>query len=256
VPRFLTRPSRVIPVALLLVLAVGAAFLWRGAHSSTAASEDTALAAFHERGGGTGPGSPGTPAPGVYRFRQKGSESAGSGPLSVSRDLPPEAIYIVNAIPGGYHEDLRLAEEHVEEVRFQESPDGVRAHWRRTKVTFLGIGEDERDDVTPPSLDHPADLTVGKAWSGRYRQGETAVSFSAKVTGRETLALDGRRIPVLVVRTVSDFTGPTHGTRTDTLWWSPKLSLPLRWTIAQKTGGENDYEISDDLVLESATPVT
>ena len=55
----------------------------------------------------------------MYRYLVTGSESAGSGVLSAERSLPAEAVYIISPIAGGYHEDLRLSEEHVEEARFR-----------------------------------------------------------------------------------------------------------------------------------------
>ena len=70
---------------------------------------------------------------------------------------------------------------------------GANATWRRTKVTFLGVGTDDRDDVEPPSFDHPSEFTVGKTWKGAYRLGDLKVAYTGKVTGRETAQLDGER---------------------------------------------------------------
>jgi hypothetical protein len=253
---FLLRPKRLIPLVLLAGLLGAGVWLWTGAHSSTAASEDSALADFKERGGAAAKARPGVPAPGVYRFAQTGQESAGGGPLSVSRDLPAEALYIVTPIAGGYHEDLRHSEEHVEEVRFLVDGTGSHAVWRRTKVTFVGIGEDDANDVTPPSLEHPAKLRVGASWDGRYAQGDLDVSFASRVTKRASVTLDGTKVPAFVIQTVSDFSGSTTGQRTDELWWAPSLALPVRWTIAMTTGGSSEFEIDADLRLLSATPAT
>jgi hypothetical protein len=254
---FLLRPTRMIPLILLAGLLGAGVWLWTGAHSSTAASEDSAISAFRERAGAAGAEArPGVPAPGVYRYAQTGSETAGAGPLSVSRDLPAEALYIVTPIAGGYHEDLRHSEEHVEEVRFKVDGTGSHAVWRRTKVTFVGVGTDEADDVTPPSLEHPAKLKVGTAWDGTYSQGDLDVSFDAKVTGKTSVTLDGRRVKAFVIRTVSDFSGSATGRRTDELWWAPSLALPVRWTIDMTTGGGSDFTIDADLTLTSGTPQT
>src|SRR5690606_37265907 len=150
---------------------------------------------FRASGAAEAPARAGVPAPGVYRFRQRGEERAGTGPLTISRDYPAQAVYIVRPVAGGYHEDLRMSAEHVEEVRFRVDRTGSRAVWRRTMVTFAGMGTDDRDDVTPPSLDHPADLAVGRTWGGRYAQGDLDVTYRAAVTGRGAVELDGRRVP-------------------------------------------------------------
>ena len=61
---------------------------------------------------------------------------------------------------------------------------------------------------------------------------------------------------MFVIQTKSTFTGSTPGTRTDTISWSPKLSLPVAWTITQKTGGSSDYTINAGMTLVSGTPLT
>ncbi len=253
---FLSRPLRLVALVVLLAVAGGAYWLWQGANSSTAVSQDGALAEFRAKGVSDAPPAPGVPAAGVYRFRASGTESAGSGVLSASRSLPPEAVYVITPKAGGYHEDLRLSEEHVEEADFAVGERGASATWRRTKITFLGIGEDDRDAVEPPSFDHPAPsrFAVGRSWKGAYRLGDLRVAYTGKVTGRETAELDGRTIPVFVIRTDSTFTGSTPGTRTDVLRWSPELSLPVTWSITQETGGDAEFAMDAELTLVSGVP--
>jgi hypothetical protein len=253
----LRRPSRFIPLAVLLVLAGAALWFWKGAQSSTLASEDGALTDFRTRAAqGSFDPRPGVPTPGVYHFRQSGSEEAGSGPLTVSRDLPPQAVYIVSATKAGYHEDLRHSQEHVEEVQFGVNPSGVRALWRRSKVTFLGIGADDKAAVTPPALDHPAKMTVGRKWGTTYVNGKTTVTYTGEVLSKGSVTLDGHAVPTYVIRTDSAFDGPIHGTRRDVVAFAPSLALPVSWTITQETGGEADYSITAQLDLESAIPLT
>lgn len=251
---FISRPLRLVAVVAVLGIAGAAYWMWQGAHTSTAASQGDALAEFRSQAVPDAPARPGVPDDGVYRYRATGEESAGSGVLSASRQLPAEAVYIITPTTDGYHEDLRLSEEHVEETDFAVDADGATATWRRTKVTFLGIGTDDRDDVEPPSFDHPSSFAVGRSWKGAYRLGGLKVSYTGKVTGRETAEVDGKRIPVFVIRTDSAFTGATPGTRTDTLRWSPDLSLPVTWSIQQKTGGDSDFAIDADLTLVSGIP--
>jgi hypothetical protein len=253
----LRRPSRFIPLAVLLVLAGAALWFWKGAQSSTLASEDTALADFHARAAkGTFTPRPGVPAPGVYHYRQTGSEKAGTGPVSVSRDLPAQAVYIVSATKAGYHEDLRHSQEHLEEVQFGVNATGSRALWRRSKVTFLGIGEDDKAPVTPPALDHPAPLKVGAKWGSTYVNGKTTATYHGEVLSKGSATVDGHAVPTYVIRTDSTFAGPISGTRRDDVTFAPSLALPVAWSIAQDTGGEADYSIRAELGLESAIPLT
>ncbi len=252
---FFSRPLRLVALVAVIGIAGAVYWVWHGAHTSTAVSQDTVLAEYRAENVSDAPPAPGVPASGVYRFRATGKESAGSGVLSASRDLPAEAVYIITPKAGGYHEDLRFSEEHVEEADFAVGEKGASATWRRTKVTFLGVGADDRDAVEPPSFAHPAEFTVGKTWKGAYKLGDDlTVSYTGTVTGRETAQLDGEQVPVFVIRTDSTFKGSTPGTRTDTLRWSPELSMPVTWSIQQKTGGDAEFAIDADLTLVSGTP--
>lgn len=250
----ITRPFRLLALIALVGVGVGGYVLWTGAHSSTAADQDGALADYRALGVTDTTARPGTPAPGVYRYRATGTERAGSGVVSAERPLPAEAVYIISPIAGGYHEDLRLSEEHVEEANYAVSGDAVNALWRRTKVTFLGVGTDDRSDVTPASIDHPVRFTVGRTWTGRYRLGNLAVTYTGRVGSKTTATVGGEKIPVYVMRTDSRYAGPTPGTRRDTILWSAEHSLPVVWKIEQKTGGAAEFAISGELRLESTTP--
>lgn len=250
----ITRPLRLVALIALVGVGVGGYVLWTGAHSSTAADQDGAIADYRALGVTDTSPRPGTPAPGVYRYRATGTESAGSGVVSAERPLPAEAVYIISPISGGYHEDLRLSEEHVEEANYAVSADAVTALWRRTKVTFLGVGTDDRSDVTPASVDHPTRFAVGKTWGGRYTLGDLGVRYRGTVVSKGTETLDGKTVPVFVFRTESTFTGATPGTRTDVIRWSPEHNLPVTWKITQKTGGDAEFAITADLRLESAVP--
>ena len=74
------------------------------------------------------------------------------------------------------------------------------------------------------------------------------------MVSKGTETLDGKTIPVYVLRTESTFTGATPGTRTDLIRWSPEHSLPVTWKIVQKTGGDAEFAITANLRLESAVP--
>jgi len=241
-------------LGVVLVAAVGlAAWAWFEGRASTEVSEARALRDFRESDDG-GTALEGVPRPGVYTYDQRGSESGGIGPASISRDLPGEARYVVTPDAGGYTEELDLAAEHIEAVRFRLDGGAVRAVWRRTDITFVGIGRDDRRDLVPPPLQRPADLSVGRTWTNEYRAGDLPVTSRSRVLRREPVTVDGRELPALVIRTVGDTGGVHPGTRIDTVWWSTALSLPLRWNIDMEVSGVARITTRTDLRLRSSIP--
>ena len=245
-----------VPLALvgLAVVAAGV-WAWNAGRQSTEVSQARALEGFRATGGGEGRGE-GGPTPGVYTFAQAGREEGGIGPVSVARDLPAEARFVVTVTASGHQEELHLAAEHVESVRFEPVPGGGRrAVWRRTDITFLGVGRDDRRDLVPPPVDRPPRLDVGTTWGARYRAGDLPVSSRSRVLRREAVRVDGRDEPALVIRTVGDTGGVHPGRRVDVVWWSPRLALPLRWSIDMDVRGVARISTRTDLRLSSATPV-
>jgi hypothetical protein len=245
-------------VAAIVVLAAAGAVLWawQSARSSDTVSEEEALASFRRGAGGPRAARPGVPRQGVYTYRQSGSERGGAGPISVRRGLPDQARYVVTPTGGGFQQELFLSEQHIEGVRFRVTRRGSRATWRRTDVTFAGFGRDDRRALRPPPLHLPRRLAVGLSWSGRYTAGELPVAFRSEVLRREPVEVAGERLPSFVVRTVGDTGGAHPGRRVDTLWWSPRLALPLRWTIEMEIEGAVTLDTTADLRLEAPRPRT
>lgn len=256
-PGILPRPWRVVGVLVLVAAVVGGLWAWDRARSSTPVSVEDALRAYREAGGDDGgPATPGIPRPGVYTYLQEGSERGGAGPVSLSRELPARARYVVTPAPGGYLEELDISEEHVEATRLRVGPRATREVARRTEVTFLGVGRDDRRDLEPPPARLVRPLTVGRTWTSTYRAGSLPVTTRAEVLRAEVVEIGGARYAARVIRTVGD-TGGTHpGRRTDTIWWSPALALPLRWEIAMDIGGPVTLRTRATLVLESVLPAT
>lgn len=253
-PGLIARPLRASLILLALV-AVGAGFwVWHRATSSTEVPVGDAVREFRASGDAAAGPRPGVPRPGVYRMRQSGRERGGVGPVSLSRALPGSALYVVTLRPGGYREELDISREHVESVDLRVRPEGAHAVARRSKVTFLGLGRDDRRTLVPPPLRMPARLRVGATWSDRYAAGTIPFTARATVLRKDAVTIDGRSRPVMVVRSVTD-TGGTHpGRRTDTMWWSPGLSLPLRWTIDMEIRGVARLRTRSELVMETLEP--
>jgi hypothetical protein len=252
-PSLIGRPVRVALVVVLLAAVGAGIWLWQRAGESTPVSQESALRDFREEGGGAA-AAPGIPAAGVYTYRQDGSERGGVGPAHISRDLPDEARYVVTGADGGYRAELGMSQEHIEGVTIRVGEAGSREVARRTKVTFLGFGRDDRRALRPPPLWLPARLSAGRTWGGSYTAGELPVTYRNRVLRRDAVEVDGRRWAVWVVRSDSRTGGVHPGERTDTWWWSPRIALPLRWTIDMRIGGPASLETRATLDLVSATP--
>jgi hypothetical protein len=254
VAAMLARPVRSIVIVVVLVAAVVGVWLWSRAGSSTPVSQESALQTLRAAGGAEGARAAGIPRPGVYSYRQEGSERGGAGPLKVSRDLPATARLVVTAAAGGYGQELDLSEEHIEGVRLRVGPTGTYEVSRRTKVTFVGIGRDDRRTLRPQPLALPPDLAPGRTWSGSYSAGGLPVSYRSTVLRAEEVEVGGVRLPAFVIRSVARTGGPHPGDRIDVTWWSTALSLPLRWDIDTRIGGTFSLTTRARLDLESTTP--
>lgn len=250
-PRTLTRPVVIVPIAIVLVLVGVGVWFWVRAGQSTEITTGSALAQY---------GAPGTrtvagPRAGAWTYRAHGEETVGLGPVHVTRDLPAEARIVVRPAPDGYWRSLALSEEHVESTRLRVFAVGTRAVARSTKVTVAGLGRTDDVTLVPPPLIYPRTLAVGDHWRQRYALRELHVDAQVRVTGRAVLPVNGQDVPVFIIRTSGQITGPMPGHRDDTEWYAPSLGLPVRLTIAMDITGTASLKLTADLSLASATPV-
>ena len=249
--RALTRPVVLVPVIIVLVLVAGGIWFWVRAGESTEISTGSALAQYGTPGGRTVSG----PRAGAWTYRSHGSETVGLGPVHVTRDLPPEARIVVRPAGSGYWRTLALSEEHVEGTRFGVSAAGTRAVARSTKVTVAGFGRTDDVTLVPPPLIYPRTLAVGDHWRQRYSLRELKVDATVRVTGRAVVQVGGTDVPVFIIRTSGDVTGPMPGHRDDTEWYAPSLGLPVRIALAMNISGTASIRVTADLTLASTTPV-
>lgn len=247
--RFILVAGAIVAVVVL----VAGALVW-GARDGTERGEDRALADFRSRATSAPPGAGGGPAPGVYTYVQRGRESGGVGPARISRSLPDEARLIVAPEAGGWSEELVLAEEHVEAVRRRLRAGAVIETWRRSDITFLGLGRDDRRAVSPPAVRMPPRPRPGTTWVSRHAAGTVQMVLRGEVLGREDVVVDGRSVPALVVRTVTTSSGAHPGTRTETLRWSPRHGLALLWDIDTRVRGIASLDTRTRLRLTHLRP--
>lgn len=240
-------------VLALLAMAGTLMWLWQAGGRADEVSANRALDGVELI---AAPVTDGAPRPGLYRYRQSGHERGGIGPITIGRDLPARAPYVIRSVDGGYDEALHLADQHVEQLRLRLGPDGWRAVERRTHLTFAGIGRDDRRALAPPPLHLPQTMAIGYRWTSQYRAGDLRVVARGRVLARGTVRVEGHPHPVAIVRIVGDTEGAHFGRRIDTLWWSTAHSLALRWRIDMRLRGVVRLDAQSDLHLESLTPRT
>ena len=191
---FFSRPLRLVALVAVIGVAGGAFWLWSGAARQHGRRPE------HRARAARGPSPPPRPGPACRlrrlplprdRLRERRQRRA----LRLAAPPPPRPS--TSSAPRGRlprgPPPLRGARRG---GRVRRGQRGTSATWRRTKVMFLGIGTDDRDDVQPPSFDHPSKLTVGKTWAGSYRLGELKVDLHRQGHRQGHRAqLDGKPCP-------------------------------------------------------------
>lgn len=246
----LARPAVLVPVGVVLVLIAAGAWFWARAGGSTPVSENAALKEFGDGGSRTTVG----PRAGVWTYRATGDETVSLGPFDVERELPSPARVVVRPAPGGYWRTLAFSEEHVEAARLRVTPRGQYLEERVTTVKVAGIGRDDRQVLVPPPLVHPRGLRVGMTWTERYSLDQVKVDARVRVLRREVVRVGTTDIPAFVVRTRGEITGPFPGTRVDEMWWSPALSMPVRWKLDMDVQGVASLRTTADITMTAPPP--
>ena len=248
----LLRPTRLIALAL-----IGSGFAgwvyWKRVHHTSTVSKSGAVEAFR-RANGAGRSGPKTPQPGVYTYRQTGSERGSFGPLGIDRVLPKEAQLTIRSMAGGYLQQLDLAKEHIEARRFRVMAEGTRVTWIRTKIEFATFGRDDRRTTKPQPLEAPSTLRVGRTWTDTYRTGDLPVAAVSRVLRTESVVVDGTLVATFVIQTRSVTGGAHPGTETDTTWWSTRYLLPMRLKLQRRIRGAAGFKVDVELSLNSLRP--
>ncbi len=244
-----------------LALAAYAAFRIATREPSTPASVAQAIDRFR-----TGPATARTlpaalrgraPEPGVYVYATTGFEV--SHALGTRRHAYPARTTItVTATPSGCMQtrwDVLATREDT--VLACPRPDGG---WRLIAQgeshEFAGHLDRRTYACTPASTYLPARLVTGTTWSSRCAIAGTTTADSGTVLGPRTLALAGRPVRTILLRTTTRVSGDTTGAGTSFTWVRPDTRLIVRRTLANASAtatiiGAVPYEERATLALSS-----
>ena len=200
------------------------------------------------------------PLPGAYVYATRGFEV--SHVLGTRRHAYPRRTAItVSATAGGC---LRvrwdaLARRSDAVLTCRRIDGGWQLVSRSEVHAFAGHVDRRTYRCTPASTHRPARLVVGARWSSRCTIDGTTTIERGTVLGQRTLALAGRRVRTLLLRTRTRLSGDTLGTGTTLAWVLPRTGLLVREAIVNANStdtlvGEVRYEERATLALTSPRP--
>ncbi|MFN8111328.1 MAG: hypothetical protein U0Y82_16030 [Thermoleophilia bacterium] len=239
-----------------MVAAVAGAggWAWYRATHSTPVGLAAAVGEFrgdHVTAGAMGPG---LPAAGVYTYRATGWERANMGPVHLSRNVPAQGQDVVTPSPGGFTSELRLSGEHLESNRYRMRDGALWVTWQRTNVTFLGVGRDDKRTLKPAVLAVPRTPRPGMHWDVSHTSWLLHITGTARVEGTASLTVDGRDVPVVIIRTDTVTKGAHGGPLHQRMWWAPSLGLPVRVVTDTTLSGVVGYRSHIELWLNATQP--
>lgn len=233
----------VAAAVVVVALAAGAvAYVLLRSNRSTPVAPAAAVAQFRALQGSSP--ATGVPAPGVYTYAASGWECAGIGSLCLRRSLPHRASVIVARRGDMLTIQVDLSQQHLESQRFRVTARGRLLVWQRTRISILGVTQDDAHSLTPPTtLSLPAVLHAGERWTQAFRDQAIPVTTTNTVTRRATMTVSGRTVPVWLVSSDSRTGGAHPGTEHDTAWHSTQLGLDAAFTISRRIGGTFPYRL-------------
>ena len=245
---------RVLVVAILGALVVVGGVVWyelRGSHS-TPVSQSAAVSRFKQSQHGSWHGGP--PAPGVYTYAVHGSECAGVAFVCVSRSLPSRAQVVVTRGGNLLTMEVDLSAQHLEAQRYRLTSAGRMLVWQRTRITILGVTQDDAEDTVPATLSQPANLSPGLRWTQRFKAQALPVVSRNRVVRVGSAVVAGRRYRVYEISSVSVTGGAHPGTDREIDWYAPALGMNVRFSIDRRIGGTFPYRMSADARLLTPSP--
>ena len=97
-------------------------------------------------------------------------------------------------------------------------------------------------------------MKPGDTWTERYMLDKVRVVTRARVLRADAVEVDGTSVRVLVIEKRGTVAGPLAGGRTDRIWWSPELRMPVRWTMQTTLDGFASLRLDAELTLIRPAP--
>jgi hypothetical protein len=246
------RLFKLLPLLLLAAIIAGGWWAWHRVHRSDAASQAAAIASVHSSTVTV----PGTPAAGVYRYTQTGSEQIGLGPLTIRRGLPATALLVIRPVsPTTRDETFDYSLDHAEAWRVVQTSAGDFATSRSLRVGTFGYAATVTGSLAPPVMIQPRRLRIGDHWQWIGTVGGTVFSRVSTVVRHETITAAGQRWSVLVLSVSDTATGALHGNDNQTVWYAPTLGVAVKIVWHRAFGGTIVNVVDDTLTLDTPTPL-
>jgi hypothetical protein len=241
-------------VAILVVIVALGGYLVLGSRSSSPVAEQAAVARYRAIQRTLRPA--GRPATGVYVYAVTGWECAGVGPFCIHRSLPARAYAIVTRRGDLETVEIDLSKEHLEAQRVRVTPRGNLLVWQRTRISILGVTQDDAHAISPPTtLALPAPLQVGARWHQAFHDESLPVSIENRIIRERRLTLgDGSTVETYEVVSTSTTGGAHPGTERDVDLRSEPLGLDVQMHIERHINGVFPYRLEATATLVSTRP--
>jgi hypothetical protein len=149
-----------------------------------------------------------------------------------------------------------LSAQHLEAQRFRLTPRGRLLAWQRTRISILGVTQDDAHMIAPPTtISLPARLFAGERWTQAFHDEELPVRTTSRVIRRGRVTVAGRSLSAWDVVTTSVTGGAHPGTEREEAWHSQSLGLDLRFAISRRIGGTFPYRLEVSARLLRAEPL-
>ena len=173
---------------------------------------------------------PGEPAPGVYRYSTRGSESVETalGIISTTHDFRGTSTLSVIPTRCGIVERWQVLATRWAEVASCRDSGGYRLLSVDEMHEFFGVDREVLYRCREPVRPGPAQLRPGIRWRGRCGTGDSGRLSSFRVLGFEPVRVAGRRFPAVRTWTKLKLTGTYSGSASQEDWRRRTDGLLLR----------------------------
>jgi hypothetical protein len=224
-------------------------------HWEHAVDRDEAVARFRAAGpaAGASAGGPGTPMPGVYRYRTTGGERVSF--LDYRRPYPSVTRRVVTRHGCGTREEQLFLVQHVEYY----DRCGERLVAYGTDIAFWWTHGTQDFACTGGSFDG-AGMAPGERVEWECHDEDTRAAQTTEYLGDETVEVEGRSLAARHTRWTTAFDGATKGTAVVEDWFDVASGLVVRETrtIGLRVGspfvGDLSYIDVSEYALLSTTP--